>query len=144
MEKNLNEKILSYKKKIDEYFYECDLINDASIVGKTGKPPEKNDKTVKKPYTVSGLLCKLELTRREFDKLSAKPRFAKLFSCALSKIEAYIEEHALVGDISANAAANSLKYNFGWGEKQSMADDSANMPNTIKIILDGEANHLAE
>ncbi|MBQ5644985.1 MAG: hypothetical protein IIV04_04715, partial [Bacteroidaceae bacterium] len=42
--------------------------------------------------------------------------YAEIFNRALSRIEAFTEEKALTGELSASAASNTLKYNFGWNE----------------------------
>lgn len=128
------DKIVFLEKRIKEYFDECDSIN----MLQTGS----GDKKIRKPYTLSGLLCELGMTRGEFEKLGTKPNFAKLYMSALSKIEAFTEEHALTGALSATAAANSLKYNFGWGDaKNTGAEESEK---SIKIILDKDLVQLAE
>ena len=126
-EKN-TEKIAELERRIEEYFSGCDV---------------QNEKKIKKPYTLSGLLCKLEITRRDFERLASKRSFAAVVCKALAKIEAFTEEHALTGELSSNAAANSLKYNFGWNDKKSDEDKGAS-EKSIKIILDGELAHLAE
>lgn len=115
------------RRKIANYFKICDACNAES-------------KDVKKPYTLSGMLSFLGITRKEFEVLAVQECHARVLSDALAKIEAFIEENALIGALSSNAAANSLKYNFGWGSTKTTekGDD------TIKIILDGELEHLAE
>ena len=65
---------------------------------------------------MSGLLSYLSITREEFAKLLKTRKYSGTLNAALSKIEAYIEENSLTGGLSINASANSLKYNFGWGE----------------------------
>lgn len=128
------DKIVFLEKRIKEYFDECDSINmSASGSG---------EKKIRKPYTLSGLLCELCMTRGEFEKLGTRPNFAKLYMSALSKIEAFTEEHALTGALSATAAANSLKYNFGWGDAKRTNDEETEK--SIKIILDGDLVRLAE
>ncbi len=128
------DKIVFLEKKIKEYFDECDSVNMSGVGA--------SDKKIRKPYTLSGLLCELGMTRGEFEKLGTRPNFAKLYMSALSKIEAFTEEHALTGALSATAAANSLKYNFGWGDtRRADADETEK---SIKIILDGDLIRLAE
>ena len=128
------DKIVFLEKRIKEYFDECDSINMSG--------EGSGDKKIRKPYTLSGLLCELGMTRGEFEKLGARPNFAKLYMSALSRIEAFTEEHALTGALSATAAANSLKFNFGWGETKHTGIDEAEK--SIKIILDGDLVRLAE
>lgn len=124
------EKITLLDKKIKDYFYECDSHNEGKI---------------RKPYTLSGLLYRIEMTKSEFQKLCSKPNFKKLLSAALAKIESFTEEHALIGELSATAAANSLKFNFGWCDtKHKEIDSDEKYPKSIKLILDGDLVQLAE
>ena len=115
---------------VDTYFADCDSLNEAA------------KSKLAKPYTVSGLLLALDLDKDTFDRLCQKPKFRHLFRHARAKIEAFIEENALTGALSCNAAMNSLKYNFGWGDAK--ADTSADTPSVITLKLDGELLKLAE
>lgn len=130
MRKKDSEKLLITAEAVKAYFDECDALNLADT------------KKIRKPYTFSGLLCSLGMTRREFEKLCMKSCFAELFTSALAKIEAFTEEHALTGELSATAAANSLKYNFGWGEQKHY--DGEDTAKSIRIILDGDLVRLGE
>ena len=129
---NYGEKIAEMEKKINDYFACCDSLNEENA----------NSKKIVKPYTLSGLLCYVGLTRHEFEKLLCRKRYADIFNRALSKIEAFTEEKALTGDLSASAASNTLKYNFGWNEAKS--DDKSASSGILKIVLDGELMKLAE
>ena len=120
-----------FEAKIDAYFDKCDALNGADA------------KKLKKPYSLSGLLCELALTRSEFERLCANRRYARAFTRALARIEAFIEENALMGTIPASAAANSLKVNFGWGAG-SQAGESAEGTRNIRIVLDEDMMRLAE
>lgn len=121
--------IKSYKKKADEYFALCDSENSA--IDK--KLP------LAKPYTLSGLLCALELTRDGFYSLK-NTREGRIFvDFTLMKIEAYIEENALSGRISASAAASSLKYCFGWNDKEHFERNE-----NVSVFLSNEAKELGE
>ena len=115
---------------IDAYFAECDAENQSV------KPK------VIKPYTVSGLLYALGLEREEFESLRAKPKYRRLFSSACARIESFIEENALTGALSCNAAMNSLKNSFGWGESKTASEPSKSQ--TVTLMLDGELVRLAE
>jgi hypothetical protein len=123
-----NDKYEIIKNGIEAYFAKCDEENDGI--------------KIKKPYTMSGLLCELGMTRTQLEKLSSKPKYSQMFMRAMAKIEAFTEEYALTGALSASAAANSLKYNFGWGEPKDKGD--CDEQRSIKIILDGELPRLAE
>lgn len=129
MKKNTKEeRIAVLKKKIDDYFDFCDGQNGA------------DGKKINKPYTLSGLLFALGVSKAEFEKLLSKKGFSEVLCRAAARVEAYIEENALMGTLSANACANSLKFNFGWGEKPAEDKDEK----CVKIILDGELSALAE
>lgn len=125
------------QEKIDEYFALCDSINAASA-DKNGKKEER----LKKPYSLSGLLCYLEVTRGEFEKMAENKRYRKLILRTLARIEAFTEENALIGALSASAAAGSLKYNFGWGRTSESTADSGSR--SIRIVLDEDMMRLAE
>lgn len=99
------DKFCDLQQKIQSYFDYCDELNGES------------DEIVK-PYTFSGLLSHLSLTRDEFSRLLQMRKYSSVLHSAMAKIEAYIEENSLTGGLSINASANSLKYNFGWGERQ--------------------------
>ena len=116
-------KYADIEKKIQKYFDECDALNGG----------EKK---------LSGLICSMGVTRTEFEKLMRNKKYAQKLYGAKAKIEAFIEENALIGGLSANAAANSLKYNFGWGEKTSTEEISTSARSLI-ISLDRDAEILA-
>ena len=112
------------EEKIKCYFDYCDSINGES------------QKAITKPYTLSGLLCFLGLSRSEFEAMSKKKRYSKIISFARAKIEAYIEENSLTGKLSCNASSNSLKYNFGWGEKQEREQQDTSKHITVTLSPD--------
>ena len=131
MTNNYSKKLADTEKMIHDYFLCCDSLN------------EGEEKKIIKPYTLSGLLCHLGLTRKEFEKLSCKKSFAIIFNRALAKIEAFTEEKALIGALSSSAASNTLKYNFGWNESKEDVQ-KASASGVLKIVLDGELMKLAE
>lgn len=130
MNKNNNTKFCDLEQRINDYFLYCDAVNDSK------------DEIVK-PYTLSGLLCYIGMSRKEFDKISNIKRHEKIISRAKAKIEAFIEENALTGELSINAAANSLKYNFGWGEKADKDENDAKNK-SITVTLSPEMCELAK
>ena len=115
--------------RINAYFDGCDESN-------TGK------KDIVKPYTLSGLLSYCGISRSEFDALSQHKRYAKAVNFARGRIEAFIEENMLTGALSCNASLNSLKYNFGWGEKAQQDDEGA--AKSITVTLSPEMRELAK
>ena len=92
----------------DKYFSRCDEMNAVC----DPKTP------LAKPYTLSGLLCELEMSREAFRSLSKRREGRRFVDYVLMKIEAFIEENALSGRISSSAAASSLKYSFGWSDRE--------------------------
>ena len=120
--------ITQYRELSEKYFSECDSVNSAC----EPKMP------LAKPYTLSGLLCALGLTREAFYSLEKSRDGRQFVEYVLMKIEAFIEENALSGRLSASAAQSSLKYSFGWNEKEKTTDES------IKISLSDEAKKLGE
>ena len=120
---------LSYlESDIVDYFSQCDAIN-------------QGQKNIIKPYTLSGLLCHLKITRSQFENMCKMRKYSIILIDAKAKIEAYIEENSLTGSLSANASSNSLKYNFGWGEKQDTSDTS--MQNIV-ISMQEDQKNLAQ
>lgn len=121
--------IQSYVEAAERYFDVCDKANALC----EPKMP------LAKPYTLSGLLCCLGISRKAFFALEGT-RDGRLFvNHVLTKIEAFIEENALSGRLSASAAQSSLKYSFGWGDKEKDDEDEK-----ITVTLTPEARRLAE
>ncbi len=123
------EKFRRIAEEIDGYFAECDAVNE-----------ERGG--LVKPYTLSGLLCYLGITREEYRKMLTVKKYAAVLNKAAMRIESYIEENVLTGELSVNAGANSLKYNFGWGEKTHPQPE----PNSssVTVCLGAEAQNFAK
>ncbi len=96
----------SYKRIAKKYFALCDKENAESA-------PK-----ISKPYTLAGFLCAAELNREQFFSLAKSREGRRFVNATLMKIEAFIQENALNGKISASAAANALKYSVCPDEKQ--------------------------
>ena len=124
-----NKRIEYYRNLAEEYFDYCDKVNSVC----EPKAP------IAKPYTLTGLLCALGLTREAFYCLEKTREGRRFVEYALMKIEAFIEENALSGRLSASAAASSLKYSFGWNEK-----DKPHEEETVKICLSEDVKRLGE
>lgn len=129
MTKTKTQRLCELEEKMNVYFDFCDACNE-------GK------KEIVKPYTFSGLLSFTGLTRQEFSRLSKIKRHALTFKKAQARIEAFIEENMLTGALSCNASLNSLKYNFGWGEKQE-CDDEKSKEQHITVTLSPDMCELA-
>ena len=130
MTQTRKEKLMALGERIDEYFSLCDAVNAES------------KKTVK-PYTLSGLMSYTGFTRGELSELAKSKRFGGILTNALSKIECFIEEKSLTGELSCNASMNSLKYNFGWGEKQT-EERGDTQPKALSIVLSADALEMSE
>lgn len=114
------------QKKIDAYFAACDAANE-------------NEKKAVKPYTLSGLLCWLDLSAAELEELCQSRALRHIIGAAKRRIEAYIEENALNGKLAGTAAINSLKANFGWNDKSA----SDKFPDGgFEVVLEEEAAGL--
>ena len=138
------EKLQLLEKSISEYFEVCDKANRCENFNETAGKVSKSDSKPHKPYTMSGLLCHIGLTYKEFELLSENNKYRRLLYGAKSRIEAYIEEKSLTGELSSNASQASLKYYFGWGEKQEKEIPSVGEGTVIKVVLGDEAQSLAQ
>ncbi len=121
-------KYADLEKKVEEYFELCDSENCGT--------------KIKKPYTMSGLLYHTGLTRQEFQMLVSKRQYMPMLRSAKQRIEAFIEENSLTGDLSCNASQGSLKYNFGWGEKLDLKEEQT--ISTVSVVLSDEAKELSK
>lgn len=98
-----NTNALKYKteeelqKGMDLYFEECD---------KTGKP-----------YTMSGLAYSLGIDRRTLINYGKTDSYFTLVKKAKQKIEAQLEENALLGKSNSTFTIFNLKNNYGWQDK---------------------------
>lgn len=111
-------------REFSRYFKNCDIENAVKIV---------------KPYTVAGLLYFAHISKEDFARLSSGDgEGARLARRALLRIEAFIEENALNGKLSSNAAMNTLKNGFGTAEKDECVGEN------ITVTLDGTAELLGE
>ena len=121
-------KIEYYKRLAKKYFSSCDEANSACAE----KAP------LAKPYTLSGLLGALELSREDFFDIGRTKAGKEFITGVMMKIEAFIEENALSGRLSSSASQSSLKYSFGWNEKEKPADDSITVSLSDEVKLLGE------
>ena len=117
-------------RNIESYFSLCDRANSAEQDKKAQKPM--------KPYTLSGLLYHLDLSAGELETLCETRQLSRLISGAKRRIEAYIEENALNGNLSSAAAFNSLKEHFGWNTKGSEAEENEG----FSVELSGDAERF--
>jgi hypothetical protein len=134
---NMEVKMTNYRTKkgrellaqnIESYFLLCDTANSFGHDQKIRKPA--------KPYTLSGLLYHLDMSAVELEALCETRSLSKLVSGAKRRIEAYIEENALNGNLSSTAAFNSLKEHFGWSAKDTETSDDTGF--TVELSEDAE------
>lgn len=91
------------KRGIDKYFQECD---------------EKE-----KPYTMSGLAYSLGIDRSTLVRYGDRDSFANLIKQAKQRIEAQLEENALVGKGNSVFTIFNLKNNYGWRDSVEVTDN---------------------
>lgn len=115
------EDIVALEKAMAKYFEACDRENTDKII---------------KPYTLSGLLYSIRLSKEEFACL-ANGTASELADRAMLKIESFIEENALSGRIPSNAAMNSLKTSFSSEKEQTKHE-------AVSITLDNASAMLSE
>ena len=114
---------------MDDYFYWCD--SQKQII-KT----EKAIKIVVKPYTVSGLCLYLGISRDTLCEYEKK--FPDTVKGAKTRIENWIEEHAMTKDIDNVSAIFNLKNNFGWKDKQEIESKNENTNNNFNFDITPE------
>ncbi len=93
-----NEKEL--EKGIEAYFRECD---------------EKE-----KPYTMSGLAYSLDIDRTTLINYGQRDSYSTLIKKAKARIQAQLEENALIGKGNPTFTIFNLKNNYGWKDKTEM------------------------
>lgn len=92
------------KEKIDEYFDYCDTKNK----------DEKGKHIIVKPYTISGLCAYLDITRETLRQYESKEEFSDTIKKAKLRIENFVEESSLIGQLNPTVSIFNLKNNFGW------------------------------
>lgn len=124
-------------KRAEKYFTYCDSINlRAQCEGcksyvSGSKCPECRVR-FRKPYTFSGLLCHLGLTKFEFFDMAKEPALSHEFGMILLRIQAYMEENTFVGNLSAASASALLR-------EQSEMEESINKDGaSLQIVMADE------
>lgn len=85
-------------KLIDKYFKDCDKD--------------------KRPYTMSGLAYALDIDRRTLLNYGENELFFPLVKRAKERVQAQLEENALMGKGNAVFTIFNLKNNYGWRDQQ--------------------------
>ena len=117
----------AFAERAAKYFKEC----DSTVVYTAACASCKKDdgchicaKRRTRPYTLSGFCLALGITKRQFKDLKTNKCFCDAVEMALLKIEAYIEENCMSGNVNGTFALAVLKENFGFGEGESDAEIS--------------------
>lgn len=104
------ESVEELQTMIDAYFEECDAEGT--------------------PYTISGLACALDTTRRTLLDYEDKEKYAHTIKRAKSKIEAFNERMLYSKDVPTTGVIFNLKNNYGWKDTQEIeakVDSSVNI-----------------
>lgn len=99
------------QQKIDDYFVWCDSQVKGILT-------ERGVKIIKKPYTMSGLAIHLGCDRKTLVNYSKNEEYFHAIKAARQRVEGYIEEGMLSGELSAVPCIFNMKNNFGWADKQ--------------------------
>ena len=129
----------AFAKRAAKYFQECDSTTIFSAVCASCKKDDgclSCPKRRTRPYTLSGLCLALGITKRQFKDLKTNKCFCNAVEMALLKIEAYIEESCISGNLNGTFALAVLKEHFGFGEEEGERD--------FKIELSEKAERLAK
>lgn len=118
-------------KKIDDYFNMCDktIMSDKTLITK--------------PYTISGLCLYLDICRDTLCEYEKQAEFSDTIKKAKQRVESYIEEHSLTGELNPTVCIFNLKNNFGWKDRTEV-DNNVNA--NINITEDDKKllNNLTE
>lgn len=98
------------ENKVNEYFDWCDSQEKVITF-------DKGMKIIYKPYTISGLCLHLGICRDTLCEYEKKEKFSDTIKKAKQRVENWIEEHSLSGDINPTVSIFNLKNNFGWKDK---------------------------
>lgn len=97
------ESVEELQNKIDMYFAECDKDN--------------------RPYTISGLACALDTTRRTLLDYEDKEDYSHTIKRAKAKIEEFNERMLYSKDVPTTGVIFNLKNNYGWKDTQAIEAD---------------------
>jgi len=110
------------EKDIEEYFNKCD----------------EDDR----PYTISGLAYHLNMDRKSLLNYSKDDMFFPTLKSAKEKIQAQLEENALLGKGNATFTIFNLKNNYGWKDTiETNNNVQIDKLDAILTEIKGEANN---
>lgn len=106
------------EKIIEEYFIMCD---------------EKE-----KPYTMSGLAYALDMDRKSLLNYSKDEKFFPTIKRARERVEAQLEENALMGKANSTFTIFNLKNNYGWRDTVEVKNDNeiTKLDELLKAVKD--------
>lgn len=119
-----NTNALKYKTQeqlqagIDKYFQKCD--------------------EDKRPYTMSGLALSLGIDRVTLINYGKSDLFFTLIKEAKDRVQAQLEENALIGKGNATFTIFNLKNNYGWKDQVEVKND--NELTKLDILLEAMKN----
>lgn len=119
-----NTNALKYKTQeqlqagIDKYFQKCD--------------------EDKRPYTMSGLALSLGIDRVTLINYGKNDLFFTLIKEAKDRVQAQLEENALIGKGNATFTIFNLKNNYGWKDQVEVKND--NELTKLDILLEAMKN----
>lgn len=119
-----NTNALKYKTQeelqagIDKYFEKCD--------------------EEKRPYTMSGLALSLGIDRVTLIRYGDRDLFATQVKEAKDRVQAQLEENALMGKGNATFTIFNLKNNYGWKDQVEVKND--NELTKLDILLEAMKN----
>ena len=120
------------------------------MANKVGRPKIYNDVTKlqkdvekyfklcdeeKKPYTVSGLALALNMDRRSLLNYSKDEKFFPTIKMAKQKIEAQLEENALMNKCNPTFTIFNLKNNFNWKDNMQEREEEKDIQNAKDIVV---------
>lgn len=130
----------AFAERAAKYFKDCDNTVIYSSVCASCKKEDGCLTCVKrrtKPYTLSGLCLALGITKRQFKDLKTNKCFCDAVEMALLRIEAYIEESCISGNLNGTFALAILREHFGFGGEDEEEKD-------FNISFSEGAEHFAK
>ena len=79
-----------------------------------------------KPYTISGLCLYIDMTRETLSQYEKQEQFSDTIKKAKQRIENWVEENSLIGNINPTTSIFNLKNNFGWKDRQEIDAKTVN------------------
>ena len=110
-------------KSIDAYFDKCDKLD--------------------KPYTMGGLALALDIDRKTLLNYSKEEPFFHTIKKARQKVEAQLEENALMNKTNSTFTIFNLKNNFEWKDKQEVVTNNEEISKVQELLnkITNEANN---